>query len=133
MCVLSTDSLSGQTYYCNLAFHVAVHLTQELVNRCKTLPLPREQEGDVEERGRTEEDGVDGSVDEGKSTCGVGSEVTVEEGRVVIDLQSLSEEQLSFLAEVSVLLPAVRVWVEWLVIQEGFWLSFLSSQNTADL
>ena len=67
------------------------------------------------------------------STSDTGSEVTTEMGNVTFDLRSLSEDQLHSLEEVSVLLPAVRVWLDWVAGQEGFWLPFLSPQNRTDL
>ena len=61
----------------------------------------------------------------------LGSEVTGEE--VHFDVTSLSEELLCSLDSVSLLLPAVRVWLDWLVKQEPFWVSFISPRNRKDL
>ena len=61
----------------------------------------------------------------------LGSEVTGEE--VHFDVTSLSEELLCSLESVSLLLPAVRVWLDWLVKQEPFWVSFISPRNRKDL
>ena len=86
---------------------------------------------------RSGEDSWSTSLADGTSTSSnsdTGSEVRPSEaGNVTFDLNSLSEEQLCCLEGVSMLLPAVRVWVDWLAGQEDFWLPFLSPQNKEDL
>ena len=154
VCVcVSTDTESGQSYYCNLAFSVATQLTVELVERCRVLletlhtsvgasdhgaGVGEGGEGGGEKGGRGDSSfGVSGGAlrDDAisSSTSDRGSEVATEVDILTFDLASLSEEQLSVLEEVSVLLPAVRVWVEWIARQEDLWLPLLSPQSKTHL
>ena len=145
---LYSDTDLGQRFHFNMAFHVALRLTMELAERCRDLLLRHYSDsGDLgdggdqgeggEERGtRGQREGVNGDPQTGSAAEEapiMGSEDAAVAENITFDLCSLSEEQLVCLDDVSVLLPAMRVWAEWLAAQEDLWCPLLSPQNKSDL
>ena len=99
---------------------MAVQLTAELVERCVALVRGEDTATSAGEDTATSADSLSGEA--------TGSEVDVQAGNLTSDLS-----EGVCVEEVSMLLPGVRVWLEWVAEQEELWSPVISRENRTHL